>query len=247
MRSAERVYRKLVAGGTRDFTAEYNLGVSLREQDRLEEAVPHFRSAVELKPDFGDAHLDLGKTLWQLGRLEEAEQALRRAVSLKQPSETAWVALGGVLSGQGNLEGAAGALREGVRTAPASPEAHYTLGLVLRRQGKIEEAAREMALAAAHRRERESTEAAIVATSGGIRCLEKGDFEGGVRYFTGAVSRAPQFAPAYYQLSLALRKLGRPEQAAAALHTAETLDPGLRLSRSALGLRAWLQRQRSDR
>ena len=75
-RAAEKIYRQILESGGSDPIAEYNLAIAVREQDRLQEAVGHFRRAVELKPDFRDAHLELGKALWQLGRAGEAEEAL---------------------------------------------------------------------------------------------------------------------------------------------------------------------------
>ena len=128
---------------------------------------------------------------------------------------------------------------------PASPEIHNTLGFLLRRQGEPEQAASEMELAAALRRERESVYSAIASTESGIRQRESGDLAGAVEQFRAVVSRAPEFAPAYFHLSLALQKLGRSQEAAQARHTAQTLDAGLRLCRSSLGLRAWLQTRTS--
>ena len=149
----------------------------------------------------------------------------------------------GILRQRGDLEGAVAVLRESVRSAPESFEALYALGLALRQQGKAEEAAQFIQQAETLRRTRESLDAAIFSTQVGIRQLETGDLEGAVRQFQATVSKAPEFAPAHYQLSLALRKLGRNEEAAAALRAATALDPGLRLCRSSLGLKAWLQRQ----
>ena len=51
-----------------------NLGVTLQELRRLEEAEASFRKAIALKPDFAGAHDNLGNTLKELGRLDEAEK-----------------------------------------------------------------------------------------------------------------------------------------------------------------------------
>jgi tetratricopeptide (TPR) repeat protein len=134
-------------------------------------------------------------------------------------------------------------LREAVRLAPDSPEARYALALILRRQEKHEEAAQELELAAARRSEREALTAAVFATLTALRHMDRGDPSSAVDQLRLVVSSTPQFAPAHYQLSLALRKLGRAEEALAARRAAETLDPGLRFCRSSLGPRAWLQRR----
>ena len=83
----------------------------------------------------------------------------------------------------------------------------------------------------------------VLATVTAMRDMDGGELTGAVEQLRLVISRTPHFAPAHYQLSRALRKLGRTEEAASALRAAETLDPGLRFCRSSLGPRAWLQRQ----
>jgi Flp pilus assembly protein TadD len=130
-----------------------------------------------------------------------------------------------------------------VRVAPKSAEPRYVLGLVLRRQGKHQEAARELEIAAARRGEREALNSSVLATIIAVRHMDAGELNGAVEQLRLVISLTPEFAPAHYQLSLALRKLGRGDEAEAAMRTAETLDPGLRFCRSSLGPRAWLLRQ----
>jgi len=48
---------------------------------RIREAIEHYERAVQLKPDFAEAHCNLGGALWQAGKVNDAighyEQALR--------------------------------------------------------------------------------------------------------------------------------------------------------------------------
>ena len=120
---------------------------------------------------------------------------------------------------------AADALAKALRQAPNSPESHYSLSLVYRRLGKLSEASRELRLAQNARRRREAADAAIVSTQGGIRQLERGEFEAAAAQFRAVIANQPDFAPAYYQLSLALRKLGHEQESAAFLQPPKT-GPG---------------------
>ena len=52
------------------------MGNILQELGRLVEAEKSFRQAIELKPDFTEAHSNLGITLQELGKLDEAEKVL---------------------------------------------------------------------------------------------------------------------------------------------------------------------------
>ena len=60
-----------------------NLGNTLRDLIRLEEAEASYRQAIALKPDFTEAHSNLGVVLKELERFEEAEASLKEAISLK--------------------------------------------------------------------------------------------------------------------------------------------------------------------
>lgn len=60
-----------------------NLGVVLRNQGRVDEALAHFSVAVRMKPDFAEAHHNLGATLAMLGRMDEAIASLSEALRLK--------------------------------------------------------------------------------------------------------------------------------------------------------------------
>ena len=63
--------------------AHSNLGNTLKELGRLEEAETNYRKAIALKPDFAEAHNNLGATLQEQGRLDEAETNYRKAIALK--------------------------------------------------------------------------------------------------------------------------------------------------------------------
>jgi tetratricopeptide (TPR) repeat protein len=67
--------------------ALFQNGVSLAQADKLEEALDAFRKAVELKPDFAEAHINLGLLLYRQGKADEAEKALLKALELK-PEES---------------------------------------------------------------------------------------------------------------------------------------------------------------
>jgi Flp pilus assembly protein TadD len=50
---------------------------------RLEEAVPHYREALRLKPDFVLAYNNLGLALQRTGRFEEAITNFKEALRLR--------------------------------------------------------------------------------------------------------------------------------------------------------------------
>ena len=61
---------------------QFNLGFVAFEREDLDEAVARFRTAVEIVPDFTNAHQYLAKALQQLGDTDTALEHFRRAWDL---------------------------------------------------------------------------------------------------------------------------------------------------------------------
>ena len=67
-----------------DYTAAHtNLGITLQELGRFDEAEASYREAIVLKPDYTGAHFNLGMTLKEQRRFDEAEVSLRQVLALK--------------------------------------------------------------------------------------------------------------------------------------------------------------------
>ncbi len=63
--------------------AHNNLGATLDDLGRLEEAETAYRQAIVFKPDYVDAYNNLGNVIKSQGNLMDAEEAYRKSVSLK--------------------------------------------------------------------------------------------------------------------------------------------------------------------
>jgi tetratricopeptide (TPR) repeat protein len=78
--------------------AHSNLGVTLHELGRLDEAEASCRQAIALKPDYALAHNNLGGTLQELGRLNESKVSYTKAVALKPDFAEAYFNLSVILA-----------------------------------------------------------------------------------------------------------------------------------------------------
>ena len=105
-----------------------NLGATLGELGRMEEAVAVLSTAVRLDPNNPDPYVNLGAALASVGRLGEAIAALSRAVALKPDNVDARNNLGLALTLAGRHEEAIPVLAEAVRLAPDYERAWYNLG-----------------------------------------------------------------------------------------------------------------------
>jgi serine/threonine protein kinase/Flp pilus assembly protein TadD len=120
-----------------------NLGVVLRNQGKLPEAITAFRKAIELGPGSATAHNNLGSALQDQGRLDEAMAQYRQAIRIND-HPVSHFNLACVLRDQGQFEEAAAEFRKTLRVRNDFAEAHLNLGGVLDALGQFDEAVLEI-------------------------------------------------------------------------------------------------------
>lgn len=76
----------------------------MKDLGKLQEAEISYRKAIELKPDFAEAHYNLGNILKDLSKLQEAELSYRKAIELKPDFAEAHSTLGKTLRDLGKSE-----------------------------------------------------------------------------------------------------------------------------------------------
>jgi len=81
--------------------AYYNLGRSLLDTARVDEAIAVFEQAVRLAPDDGSFHSGLARALRQAGRLDETAASLGRALEIDPESDEAHQLMGLTLRAMG--------------------------------------------------------------------------------------------------------------------------------------------------
>ncbi len=91
---AKKYYQQIINQGYNDHRVFSNYGVILQKHGNLKEAEVSTRKAIELKPDYADAHYNLGIILRDLGKLEEAEVSTHKAIKLDPKSAKCKLSLG---------------------------------------------------------------------------------------------------------------------------------------------------------
>ena len=99
---------------------------------------------------------------------------------------------------------------------------------MLRQSGDAEGAAKEAKEGARISASVNNLQAATVSTNSGKRLLAAGDLEGAITQFRSAIRSEPNYAAAHYQLGIALRQNGQPDQAGREFEKASELDPQLK-------------------
>ncbi|MDP8236840.1 MAG: tetratricopeptide repeat protein [Candidatus Erginobacter occultus] len=113
----------------------YNLGRAYELENRLEEALVHYRMAAAILPLNPGMHLNLGNVLVQFGRREEAAAAYREVIRLAPADPRGYSNLGRVSGEMDRWGEAAAAYRRAAELAPADPVIQNSLGIALYRAG----------------------------------------------------------------------------------------------------------------
>ncbi len=79
---ASEYYKYFIKQGFKDERVFSNYGSILKGLGKLKEAESLFRNAIELNPDFAEAHCNLGNLLSDVGKLKEAESFYKNAIEL---------------------------------------------------------------------------------------------------------------------------------------------------------------------
>ncbi|MDB3861683.1 tetratricopeptide repeat protein, partial [Paracoccaceae bacterium] len=117
-----------------------NLGIALKEQGKLDEALGLFRKALSLKPDFAEAYYNMGNAFRDRGKLEESIEAYNKALSIKPDYALSYNNMGNALRDQGKLEEATEAFKKAIAINADFAEAYSNMGNALQNQGKLKEA-----------------------------------------------------------------------------------------------------------
>lgn len=123
---------------------EFEKGTEADRNNKKEEAIAHYRKAIEIAPDFYPAHNNLGSDELSQSHLDAAKTEFSKVVQLNQSDASAYFNLANVSMLQGHLPEATNFLDEGFRRQPDSALGKFLLGTLDLRAGKFSEA--ELAL-----------------------------------------------------------------------------------------------------
>lgn len=186
---------------------EHNLGFQLHLQNRVAEAEPFYRRAVELDPDFTQAWMNLGLAILMQRRPDEALLCQREALRLDPDSADAHNNLGMIHYTKGNIAEAESCFRSALRLYPDHPNATLNLGSVRQTLNHVEDAEalfrRAMTLGADPGRTKSNLSLAL---------MEQGRPEQAEALLREALAERPDYPEAQANLALALLTMGRLEE-----------------------------------
>jgi cytochrome c-type biogenesis protein CcmH/NrfG len=106
----------------------------------MDEAITQYQEALEIRPDFAEAHNNLGNALLQKGNVGEAITQYQNALQINPDYVDALNNLGSALRQKGRVDEAIRHYQEALKIKPDFAGAHYNLGNALLQKGKVGEA-----------------------------------------------------------------------------------------------------------
>ena len=220
-RDDETLFGHALAVTQRNWMVHCNLGATLMEMGKLEEARNEFQEALRINPNFELARLNLGQTLSRLGKDNEAEGQFLAVLRQNPDDGKAHFSLGRHLADKGRLDEALLHLNTAIRLEPDFAAAHEALGQVLSERGDG-----ELAIAALSRALQLQPDLAAARTALGWALMKAGRSAEALDRFRVVLAVQPDSAEALTGAGAALGEAGRFDEATASLQAALRLDPG---------------------
>jgi tetratricopeptide (TPR) repeat protein/serine/threonine protein kinase len=199
--------------------AHNNLGNTLYDKDRRDEAIAEYREAIRLQEDYANAHSNLGNALCRKGQMDDAIAECRKAVRINKDRPEAHFSLGFSLYRKGRLDDAITEYREAVRLNTHDPRYRCNLALALRDKGQWDQAAAE--LREAIRINGNGPEAHSLLAR--VLC-DRGERDKAIDEYREVIRINKDDPEAHYNLGLALRDKGQWDQAVAEFRVAIQLN-----------------------
>ncbi|HEX8736855.1 MAG TPA: tetratricopeptide repeat protein [Pyrinomonadaceae bacterium] len=148
---AENYLTKATASnGANDPETQYFKGLLYYKQNKNQEALAAFSSAIKAKPDYAEAYYYQGETYDRLDKDKEAIAAYKEAVRINPKFTEAWFDLGVAYYNRNRYEDAITAYKESLKLKSDNGEAHLNLANAFRQLDRYAEANVEYAAAAQH-------------------------------------------------------------------------------------------------
>jgi tetratricopeptide (TPR) repeat protein len=119
---------------------EFDKGNKAVQKNSAEEAIRHFKKAVDLAPDFYAARNNLGLVLLGTRNFQDAERQFQEVMQLNPSDTQAYFNLGNTYLLTKRFSDAEVAIQEGLKRQPESAFGEFLLGTVYSRTGKEEQA-----------------------------------------------------------------------------------------------------------
>src|SRR5438876_3987502 len=217
---SEKLWNHSAAIDPRSPVGQYSWGLALAQEGQLTEAIQHYTTALRIKPDYADAHINLGIALAQQGKLAEASEHYQQALHSKPDSADAHTNWGLALTQQGKPAEASDHYRQALQIKPDHAVAHYNWGNALIQQDKPAEASEHYRQALHFK-----PGYAIAHINWGVALARQGKAAEAIDHYRQALQLTPDSADAHANWGFALADRGTPAEASEPYRQALQIQP----------------------
>jgi protein O-mannosyl-transferase len=139
-RSEFSIWADTVAKRPGNARAQSNLGIALGQLGRTEEAMAHWKQALQMTPYLEEPHYGLGVVLAEQGKLPEAMNEWEQAVKIRPGYAEAHYNLGVAAEQLGKADEAIAHYQQAVKFRPGYAKAYNNLGSLFLQRGRLTEA-----------------------------------------------------------------------------------------------------------
>jgi tetratricopeptide (TPR) repeat protein len=215
--------------------AHYNLGIILREQGDVDQALEHYRQAFALRPNYAEAHYNLARCLVEKGQLDDAIEHYEKALKINPADPETHNNLGVTLFGIGRVDDAIVHYQKALAIWPGYAAAACNLAnaLIVRQlPGDLDDAIARYSMCLAQAPDQAEAQYNLASA-----LLRKGRTDEAIMHYEKALELLPENADAHANLGSALLAKGRVVDAIAQYKAALRLAPRNVAAQSNL---AWL-------
>ena len=195
-------------------------GLEFMHKGNLNDAYLNFEHAVQISPDFLDAHWALGKYYLEVGNLDKAQFELEKAMNSNPQFAQPYVDLGITYFHKKELDKAKKMLHRAITLGVKDDSPYYTLGAIHFLEGDLSKAI------FFHRKAIEIDDRTMESHYGlALDFFYSGKLQESLNEANQAIQINSHYAPAYYLLGVIHNRLGMKEKSISALREYLKLDP----------------------
>ncbi|MFN0156992.1 MAG: tetratricopeptide repeat protein [Bacteroidota bacterium] len=212
-------FAQRASNGLRSSGAYNNLGVSLGKLGYHENAIPCFRSAIDISASDAQFYVNLAASYFALENYRDMIGALQEALKIRPTDGTIYLNLGVAYERYDQLLEAEEAIRSATRISPANAVAHYNLGVVYEKLGRHSDS-----LAAYKKATSLKQNDPTFHNGVGTAYCNLGQHEQAVKSFKKALALKNDFVEAHFNLGECFFALGDRDSALVEYEVIKTLD-----------------------
>jgi protein O-mannosyl-transferase len=218
--NSELLWTHTLACDSNNAYAHDNLGRALYDLGRQEDAMVHFRQALQINPRYAAAQNDLGLALFQMGQRDEGIIHLRQASQINPQDAKIHDHLGNALLSLGRTDEAIIQFRQALQINPKDADAENDLGFALFQIGQKDEAITHLRQALQINPQDGKRENNL-----GFALFQSGQQDEAIVHFQRVLQISPDDANARGILGRALLQAGREGEAIVQFQEALQINP----------------------